>query len=103
MVVEVNMCELSSLPTVEGEPVTHRESGPVYGSGSTGECGAGAQTQGSCVQGRPDQAADGKNCSLYEMMMMMMISSSDLTVATSLLLLNPFFVHIAFALLYLVQ
>lgn len=55
---------LPFLPTVEGEPVTHRESGPVDGSGSTGQRGAGVQAQGSCVQGRPHQAADGKICSL---------------------------------------
>lgn len=66
MVVEVNMCELSSLPTVEGEPVPHRESGPVDGSGSTGQRGAGAQAQGGRVQGRSHQAADGKYCSVYE-------------------------------------
>ncbi|OON97898.1 MAG: hypothetical protein ATN36_02155 [Epulopiscium sp. Nele67-Bin005] len=61
-----NMCMLSSFPTVEGEPVPHRESGPVNCSGTTGLSGAGAEAQGGRVQGRSHQAADGKTCAAYE-------------------------------------
>ena len=49
-----------SLSTVERQPVTHRESGPVDSSRSTGRCGAGGETQGSRVQRRSQQTADGK-------------------------------------------
>lgn len=44
-----------------GEPCTDRESGPVHRSGSTGQCGDGAQAPGGRVQRRSQQAAVGKN------------------------------------------
>lgn len=49
-----------------GEPCTDRESGPVHRSGSTGQCGAGAQAPGGRVQRRSQQAAVGKNQAVCE-------------------------------------
>lgn len=56
----------SSVSTVEGEPRSHRDSGPVHGSGSSGHSGDGDQAQGIRVPGRSHQAADGKTCSVSE-------------------------------------
>lgn len=49
---------------MEGEPGTHGESGPVNGSGTTDQRGAGDQAQGSGLQGRSHQPANGKSCSV---------------------------------------